>query len=233
MARINTYQEDPVKSRGDKVIGSKINGATTKNYSIGGIGDFLNQTGVTNSPGVLSYKFVTINRGLGTMSFETLDGDGTLFSDISSIKIHKQDLTTNDVSSLITALNDNAVVIGKAGDGGKFGIYNVSDASVDSLDSNYYNLTLSFIEGNGSLEKDSFYAVVLDLTSIASLDKHYTHTQSVASATWSINHNLGKFPSATMVLSTGQKGYGDVTYIDNNNLTITFAGAETGKAYIN
>ena len=36
-----------------------------------------------------------------------------------------------------------------------------------------------------------------------------------------------------MVLSTGQKGYGDVIYIDENNLTITFASAESGKAYIN
>jgi hypothetical protein len=35
-----------------------------------------------------------------------------------------------------------------------------------------------------------------------------------------------------MVLSTGQQGFGDVTFIDENNLT-TFAGAESGKAYIN
>ena len=49
----------------------------------------------------------------------------------------------------------------------------------------------------------------------------------------SVQHNLDKFPSCTMVLSTGQQGYGDVTFIDENNLTITFAGAESGKAYIN
>jgi hypothetical protein len=64
-------------------------------------------------------------------------------------------------------------------------------------------------------------------------DKNYVHNQPVASITWTVQHNLDKFPSCTMVLSTGQQGYGDVTFIDENNLTITFAGAESGKAYIN
>jgi hypothetical protein len=64
-------------------------------------------------------------------------------------------------------------------------------------------------------------------------DKNYVHNQSVASVTWNVQHNLDKFPSCTMVLSTGQQGYGDVTFIDENNLTITFSGAVSGKAYIN
>ena len=64
-------------------------------------------------------------------------------------------------------------------------------------------------------------------------DKNYVHNQPVASITWTVQHNLDKFPSCTMVLSTGQQGYGDVTFIDENNLTITFASAESGKAYIN
>ncbi len=64
-------------------------------------------------------------------------------------------------------------------------------------------------------------------------DKNYVHPQDQASAIWTVRHNLNKFPSCTMVLSTGQQGYGDVTFIDENELTITFAGAESGKAYIN
>ena len=64
-------------------------------------------------------------------------------------------------------------------------------------------------------------------------DKNYVHDQPVASITWTVQHNLDKFPSCTMVLSTGQQGYGDVTFIDENNLTITFSGAVSGKAYIN
>jgi len=67
----------------------------------------------------------------------------------------------------------------------------------------------------------------------ARANETYTFVQAGASATWAVQHNLDKFPSVTMVLSTGQKGYGDVVYIDENNLTITFASAESGKAYMN
>ena len=67
----------------------------------------------------------------------------------------------------------------------------------------------------------------------ARANETYTFAQASASATWTVQHNLDKFPSVTMVLSTGQKGYGDIVYIDENNLTITFASAESGKAYMN
>jgi len=67
----------------------------------------------------------------------------------------------------------------------------------------------------------------------ARANETYTFVQAGASATWTVQHNLNKFPSVTMTLSTGQKGYGDIVYIDENNLTITFASAESGKAYMN
>ena len=67
----------------------------------------------------------------------------------------------------------------------------------------------------------------------ARANETYVFAQATASATWTVQHNLDKFPSVTMVLSTGQKGYGDIVYIDENNLTITFASAESGKAYMN
>ena len=67
----------------------------------------------------------------------------------------------------------------------------------------------------------------------ARANETYTFVQASASATWTVQHNLDKFHSVTMALSTGQKGYGDIVYIDENNLTITFASAESGKAYMN
>ena len=67
----------------------------------------------------------------------------------------------------------------------------------------------------------------------ARANETYTFAQASASVVWTVQHDLDKFPSVTMVLSTGQKGYGDIVYIDENNLTITFASAESGKAYMN
>jgi hypothetical protein len=102
------------------------------------------------------------------------------------------------------------------------------------VETEFYNTSLDHIQSNGSLEEDEYYFIsLLQFDAIADTDKHYAHTQGVASATWNVFHNLDKYPSVTVVLSTGQKGYGDVTYIDENNLTISFAGAESGKAYMN
>ena len=61
----------------------------------------------------------------------------------------------------------------------------------------------------------------------------YTHTQSSASATWTINHNLNCFPSVTIVDSAGSVVIGDVSYTNANTLVVTFVAAFGGKAYLN
>ena len=64
-------------------------------------------------------------------------------------------------------------------------------------------------------------------------DKHFTHTQSSASATWVVNHNLGKYPSVSVVDSAGTQVVGQVDYISTSRATLTFVGAFSGKAYFN
>jgi hypothetical protein len=64
-------------------------------------------------------------------------------------------------------------------------------------------------------------------------DLSYTHNQVIAAATWNVNHGLGKFPSVTVIDSTGATVEGAVAYTDANNLTITFVSAFAGKAYLN
>lgn len=64
-------------------------------------------------------------------------------------------------------------------------------------------------------------------------DKTYIHEQNVAAATWQITHNLGKYPSVTVVDSSGRLFFGDVQYVDANNLSITFHGSFSGKAILN
>lgn len=63
-------------------------------------------------------------------------------------------------------------------------------------------------------------------------DLAYTHTQGSASASWTVAHALGKFPSVSVV-SGGNLVYADVAHTDANNLTITFSAATSGVAYCN
>lgn len=59
----------------------------------------------------------------------------------------------------------------------------------------------------------------------------YVHNQSVSASTWTISHNLGFFPSVSVVDSGGNMVIGDVLYITENQVSISFSAAFGGKAY--
>lgn len=64
-------------------------------------------------------------------------------------------------------------------------------------------------------------------------DTEYTHNQPLPSATWVINHNLDKYPSITIVDTSGNIVEGEETFTDSNNVTIVFTASFAGKAYLN
>lgn len=65
------------------------------------------------------------------------------------------------------------------------------------------------------------------------IDRTYVFEQNSAAAVWSITHNLGKYPSVSVVDSAGTVCVGEVTYIDENSLICTFTAPFSGKAYLN
>ena len=67
----------------------------------------------------------------------------------------------------------------------------------------------------------------------AEADKTFEFTQAVPSLVWSIQHNLGKFPSVSVVDTGNTTVITQIDYIDNNNLTITNSAQFAGKAYLN
>jgi hypothetical protein len=68
---------------------------------------------------------------------------------------------------------------------------------------------------------------------IGSSVKTNVFTQGNASKTWTVTHNLGKFPQVTVIDNVGDMVYGDVQYIDQNTLKITFSMPISGKCYLN
>ena len=64
-------------------------------------------------------------------------------------------------------------------------------------------------------------------------DKNFYFTQTTASDTWTITHNLNKYPSATVIDSAGTEVVGNITYNSLNQITITFSGAFKGSATLN
>ena len=64
-------------------------------------------------------------------------------------------------------------------------------------------------------------------------DANFEFDQMSASATWVIAHSLGKYPSVTVVDSSGAVVEGYVDYTDANTLTVSFSAAFAGTAYLN
>lgn len=64
-------------------------------------------------------------------------------------------------------------------------------------------------------------------------DKTYTHVQTTAATTWNIIHNLGKTPSITIFNSANELSFGNIEYLNDNQMRVTFSAAISGKAILN
>lgn len=96
------------------------------------------------------------------------------------------------------------------------------------------NITVTEVAGTAIVANQKGNTVtVTGVIGGVSLDANYVYTQSSPSATWVVNHNLNKYCSVTVVDSADNTVYGDVLYNSLNQVTLTFAGAFSGKAFFN
>jgi hypothetical protein len=239
MARIQTYPLDKKITRNDIWIGSDGDMFNkTKNFSPNKLSEYFNTSEEIYKPNAISFKYQTIELGeereAGTISFKNSNPATINFSQIFNLMVSKISLGLKYVDGYLQNLTDCSIIIHKGRTVNNYGVYKVLSIIEDIDEPNFFNIQLSFIQGNNGLEEDEEYVLsVVDFNISNSSNETFIFNQSVASQVWEVQHNLSKFPSVTISLPTGQVGYGDVAYIDENNLTITFAGDESGKAYIN
>lgn len=91
----------------------------------------------------------------------------------------------------------------------------------DIGDITVYSTEIKDIDGDG------------DYGSTITGDKHYTYQQKDPAKVWEVYHNLKKYPSVTIVDTLSNVIAGDVTYIDDKRVTITFEEEVAGNAYFN
>lgn len=62
----------------------------------------------------------------------------------------------------------------------------------------------------------------------------YIHNQGVPALVWTITHDLvGKFPSVSVIDSSGAQVIGEVRYVGTNQVVLSFEWEFSGKAYLN
>jgi hypothetical protein len=229
MARISSYPKDTTIQDNDAWVGTASPNRQTKNFLAIDVAKYLNTKGKISISAQMSYKFEADPNEATTGTFYGV-ADGTAFSAITSLNVHSVDAGGQNVVDFVNYLVDSDILISEQNNIGEFGHYKIT-AYTDN-GNGFYTLALSYIGGNGVLVDQSYYDIanfVLD----AGGDKNFVFTQATPSATWSIQHNLNKFPSVTSVNNSNIKMFGEVTYVDENNLTINFSAGFSGKAYMN
>ena len=233
MAIINSYPKDIDIQDKDAWIGTDSYNRQTKQYTAESVANYLNTKGKVSIAGQVNYRFISIPKnGAGTMAFTAGGGDGTLFSAITEFKISRVDLSGQVVIAYLDFLVNQDILMMSQTDKEAFGHYRISSYVVDSVDSNFYTLQLVFLAGNGNMFINNYYDIV-NFTFGKDTDKNYVFVQGVPATTWTIQHNLEKFPSITVIDSGNTVVIGQYTYINNNNVTLTFSAAFAGKAYLN
>ena len=235
MSRISEYSLDTTVESSDKLLGSNSDGST-KNFKVDDLSIFISETNTSGTSSSFTFKYRQSNPGNGDMKF-TLSSGSTL-ANVTSLKVNKfnYDNYDNAIINALTLLSGKDIIVYEINNRNNFGVYKVNSLQVDS-DSNFYNLALTAKTTNGSIVNDKIYGV--DIFPESGGDLTFSHHQNTASASWVINHNLGKFPSVSIKFSSSDSVYTNVgafagiVYTDENNLTINLAAAESGYAYLN
>lgn len=248
MAIIYSYQTNTDILATDLIIGSStrvVNGKkrnVTKNFEIGTIAEFYNETSAIAIAGQNNFFFqnnISPGRKAGSITFVSGGGANTPFANITVIRISKLATSGNTVVDYLNTLANEAIMIGQCDDLNNFGIYKVISIAAVPGNTNFLDFTLEAVNAHGNILEDKFYAIAVYPGFVNPHidpnvgDKTFVYTQAVASAVWEVEHGLAKFPSVSVVSDDNIQVFGEVEYIDNNNLIITFNGAFSGKAYMN
>ena len=233
MARISTYQQDTNITTGDKLLGTDSGGGT-KNFVISNLTSFLSESNTSGTSSSFTFRYKQSNRGQGDMNF--VFSSGSAFANVTAIKVSKYNHNSqNVINKALELLNGKKVIIYDINNRNNYGVFDAASIIVDSNDSNFYDLSLTKTKSNGSISDTTIYGIDL----FAGSDVNFVHHQNSANTTWTINHNLGKFPSVSIKFSSSDEVYSNVgafagvIYTNENSLTINLAAAESGYAYLN
>ena len=239
MARISTYGIDAKPELSDKVIGTDTAAGAdlrTKNYSLREIIDLFNQSNslsVADQSLFLYQSDISQGRDAGTISFVAGGGVGTPFSAITQVLISKTAPGNKSVTQYLPLFIGKDIILAESGNINNFGTYKVASITTDIAEPNFFLVTLENYASNGVISLDGYYIFSEFVDANSAGDKNFVFNQAVASTTWTVQHNLNKFPSVTSVNINNIEMYGEVVFTDVNNLTINFTSASSGKAYIN
>jgi hypothetical protein len=226
MARISSYPRDLDVVDNDSWIGTESSNRQTKNYTAAAVAKYLNIKGKISISAQMVFKFEV--NGATTGDF-TGPADGAALTSVATMQLSIVDASSQNVVAFMNYLVGNNILISKQNNISTFGHYTIDSYTANGA---FYTLNLTNIGGNGVLENKAVY----DFAVFTLSSQHaptFVFNQNTPATVWNIQHNLNNFPSITVIDTGDTVVSGEYTYIDNNNVTLTFSAGFAGKAYLN
>ena len=230
MARISSYPRDLDIVDDDAWIGTESSNRLTRNFTAAAVAKYLNIKGKISISAQMVFKFVlTAVPANGEFSGPA---DGSNIGDITTLQVSGIDASTQNTVEFMEFLVGNDILISRQNAISTFGHFTIDSYTANG---NVYTLALTLVGGgsNGVLNENEFYDFAVFTLSSGLADKTFVYEQIGPATTWNIPHNLGKFPSVSVVNNNNIIINGEVTYIDINNVQLNFSAAFSGKAYLN
>ena len=167
MTKIKNYPLDLEVNGGDKWIGtdSASLAKLTKNFTPDNLAKYYNDKEVVESVNQLRFFYDTVDpgddRAKGSFSFPTEVGPIVPFSSIDSLVFSKYTMGNDAVNNFMTDIVNSIIIIQKADNPNIYAFYALNSYEVDPLDGDFYNVSITYSSGTGSIEEDEDYLVSL------------------------------------------------------------------------
>ena len=234
MARISSYVDASPVVAADKWIGSdSVNKQQTKNFTAQKVADFINKTGGQAQNLRYTYNNTTAYT-TGSIAFANGGAANIPLNSITTFNVGAFDLRspTKNLGDFITnALVSSEILLSDCSDIANWAIYSWNTAAITGVNGEY-QIGLTFKAGGGSLIEDRDYFISL-LTNGSAIS-NFTFDLDGNSLSYTITHGMNKFPSVSVIEDgTNNQVFGNVTYNNLNQCTISFSSLVTGKATFN
>lgn len=239
MAKISSYPKDLAILNNDAWIGTDSSNRSTKQFTAQAVANYLNINAKILIGAQMWYKFVTTTPTIGTL---TGPANNDLFSSITSIVLSAEDLAKQQVKEFMDYLVGTEILINQQNAISTFGHYKL-DSFTPNADGTFYTAVLTLKGSNGFIDQLSPNNIYSITSFNRDGDANETFTQKTSATSWSVTHTLNKKPAVSVVIGTEVAGgspttddievYPEIEYTSNSALTIRFAAAQCGYAYLN
>ena len=234
MARISTYNKAVPVVAEDKWIGSDSqNQMRTRNFTAQDVANFINKKGGETQNLRYTYNDTT-GYITGSIAFANGGAANVPLNSITTFNVGAFDLRspTKNLGDFITnALVSSEILLSDCSDIANWAIYSWNTAAITGVNGEY-QIGLTFKAGGGSLIEDRDYFISL-LTNGSAIS-NFTFDLDGNSLSYTITHGMNKFPSVSVIEDgTNNQVFGNVTYNNLNQCTISFSSLVTGKATFN